>query len=190
MNGVYMCVWFCLTLGHAQVRPHNQHELALLIARQIRGGGGRLLGGAEALAAVGLGGVGPVGRVIEHGVALVHVALVALDGVLVEVAALLAEAGGDEVALGGPDAEDEAADEGRERGAEDDGHRLRVVYGVHLLSSSSSSSSLSLGRDYRGERKGGEGRGEGSGRICWFTWGRRRESERVIDVDLKSGFFF
>lgn len=54
---------------------------------------------------------------VEHRVALVDVALLALDGVALVGAALGDEVGGDEVAAGGEDAECEAGDDaGKGRG--------------------------------------------------------------------------
>lgn len=116
------------TLGHAQIRPHHQHELALLLdllwlLSRLGGTGG--FGGssssAQPLAPVGVLAIGPVGRVVEDGVVLVNVRLLALDRVLPVVLALGLEIGRDEVAADRVDAEEEARDEGDDRGRDDDG---------------------------------------------------------------------
>lgn len=64
---------------------------------------------------------------VEDGVGLVDVALLAFNGVVVVGAALGDEAGRDEVALDGPDAEEEARGECHQGRCEDDGELLAVV---------------------------------------------------------------
>ena len=89
--------------------------------------GGRTGSEAQPLPAIRLDPVTPARGMVEQGVALVYVALVALDGVAVVAATLGDELGVDEVAADGPDAEEEAADEGGQSGGEDDARLLSLV---------------------------------------------------------------
>ena len=66
---------------------------------------------------------------VEESVLLVNVALVALDGVAQVAASLIDEFGGEEVAADGIDAEEEAANKGRQGGGEDDAHLMALVVG-------------------------------------------------------------
>lgn len=95
------------TLGHPQISPHHQHKLALLapIILHARPRGGRSSssssggsgstgsGRPKTLPAVGLGAVGPVGRVVEQRLLLVDVGLLALDRVVVGGGALGGQVG-------------------------------------------------------------------------------------------------
>ena len=144
------------TFRHAQVRPHDQHELALLIAvgggideRVLRhpvravlillallAGSARITATApyaQAVAAVGLEAVGPVRGVVEGGVAGdLDVALVALDRVVQVPAALVRQLGRHQDPA--PDrvhAQREARHEGRQRGPYHEG--LRGGERVHFV---------------------------------------------------------
>lgn len=83
-----------LTLGHAQICPDDQDQLALLTGVLDRGHkaclgilavllGLVIAGDTQSLLPVCLDAVGPVGRVVHVGFFLVDVGLVAVDGVLI-----------------------------------------------------------------------------------------------------------
>ena len=100
------------TLGHAQVRSHDKHKLALLAG---------VLGllSNKPLLTVCLATIGPVGRMVHDGI-VIDVALFALDGIVQVAVALLSQARGDEVATDGIDPKEVAAEEGNDGRAYDE----------------------------------------------------------------------
>lgn len=129
------------TLCHAQICPHHEHELALLA---LLAQGCRITTDLQTLLPIGIRTIGPIGGVIQHGVVLVDVALLALDRVLPVAAALGGQLGGDEVAARCVDAEEEAGHEAGDAGDNDD------------------AGGVGVGHDGRRQRFGGERVGIGS----------------------------
>lgn len=115
---------FVLTLCHAQVSSDDEDELALLIADIDLRSRHR---STQPLSAVRGLAVGPVGRVVEDAVALVNVALVALDGVGHVAAALLGQGRRYDVAARREDAKHVARHDAGKRRGEDDARRDAVV---------------------------------------------------------------
>lgn len=122
-----------LTLGHAQICPHNQHQLAFLASILDRRSCGRRIPTshifgrrallllfavrrrshvplAQPLLLIGLGAVGPVRRVVHHGLIFVDIGFVAVDRIIVIGARLSRELGRDQVAFDAVHAKGKAGD--------------------------------------------------------------------------------
>ncbi|CEI63068.1 unnamed protein product [Fusarium venenatum] len=70
------------TLCHAEICSHDKNKLALLAVILNNRLLLLLIGSLQALLAIGVGAVGPVGCMVEHSIVFVNIAFVALDRIV------------------------------------------------------------------------------------------------------------